>query len=1322
MPAAMGIDAPFVDDYSSYILTNYSNPPNSFFSLDNQNNPDGFSITSKPWLGAATDAVMQNIPAGAPGGVPPVGNLRSTGLPPGPYAALARRTGQDQSQIFTPGLQFRFTNRTISQSQPMALTNDWYLQSAGTSQWWSPVSFVAGGTPDRVFFGGTHIGGVFTPFENQSGVLDTFVSLGAFPGDSNFEYGFYAPPRDPAVPFPVGQWFELMEMFTASLDGQSGRSLWIKTQDTVANGFLDPRMASGDLVPTDNNPAGWLNIFPGIADDPNTSEREGVGLAHNQYGQEAPTRGHLGQAVSPSYWAVLNVAQYGAGLDPPAFVAPDFQPDDAFLDNTTFAGAFAIIPDVVPDHLIPFFDDFELYPATLPLVTIRLPWYDTGDAFSFVASGAQGQSLIEANQLNFGVLKTEKLLPLSSPDLPVVAAFGAPMVARATLRLSSSPGATTRTVKLDPATLNIVLGGVDPTVGADAADNMVWIDQPNPNFNPNSEWQDHLVQRHWIPSDMWQTPPADAPLNTRHTLVPTGVIVPLDTDFELRLEVEPDSPSSTANQLRVFIAGNEVFPNGDSSQRFVAPDRAAASLVFGTGTNKAGAGDTFVIDDVSFDGPLFAPAAGPAFALPYVDDFESYPANETIDGQGSTPFLASSSVYGEPSIANLRHLTILQDPSAVPAQSELVCRYLIDDVFLGSGLLTPGEIVAVSFADLPAQYDTTISFLSGCPGDLFNPTSYVMRPGFNRPRLETGNWSLQAGPPDEHNTPSTVPTPFDPALGDTTGFRFDFFTDARFTVVGDNNAMRIRPLGEALPGQGGAGDNILEIRSVVPGKQDLIHQLVLPPPSSLNSFLPTARATADMGFAQPGQSAQLAFDIYIESLDANGTPDDTLAPRSRLAIPLVGADGAGGRLTTLMLGGPHVNEDPDLQNENPPVEILPTDAISVAVVHTTSSHGLPSSIFQDTGVSLITGGAGLDGALAGPLVNRWIRIFASVDVDSMWTIRIDEDRDGPLEPVTIATNAALDLGLSDDGTLLDTSSLDQFTINLGLDLGSGGEPAPRTARVVGFAGGPVAQAPTNADPVDDWCYYTISQLDFIDDLNPLLIAQVDPSTGEVTSTEALSASFNVVTLAVLNRRRDGANQVVGPKVHTHCPWDIAAAGKEFDASNLGGYVNQFDFFDPASGQRQVGGTWTQLGQIGEPGSRSPIPAGGVSVPDGPSQTPPIAYNDPTQAPLTHPGAPLYRDILLAEWAADASDGWDAIPPAFPQERWLVDNVELSAVSTGPNCANLAGDPTVVDGADLATLLVNWGPATVGALGDLNDDGTVDGADLAILLVNWGSCP
>ncbi len=78
------------------------------------------------------------------------------------------------------------------------------------------------------------------------------------------------------------------------------------------------------------------------------------------------------------------------------------------------------------------------------------------------------------------------------------------------------------------------------------------------------------------------------------------------------------------------------------------------------------------------------------------------------------------------------------------------------------------------------------------------------------------------------------------------------------------------------------------------------------------------------------------------------------------------------------------------------------------------------------------------------------------------------------------------------------------------------------------------------------------------------------------------------------------------------------------------------------------------------------------------------------------------------------------------ESAIVGAPYMSTLHTGEayiydlNCAGTVGDLNgdgVVDGADLATLLANWGPCA-GCPADLNGDGVVDGADLAQLLANW----
>lgn len=58
-------------------------------------------------------------------------------------------------------------------------------------------------------------------------------------------------------------------------------------------------------------------------------------------------------------------------------------------------------------------------------------------------------------------------------------------------------------------------------------------------------------------------------------------------------------------------------------------------------------------------------------------------------------------------------------------------------------------------------------------------------------------------------------------------------------------------------------------------------------------------------------------------------------------------------------------------------------------------------------------------------------------------------------------------------------------------------------------------------------------------------------------------------------------------------------------------------------------------------------------------------------------------------------------------------------AAGRSCPADFGSDGVVDGADLGTLLSNWGGE---GDGDIDGNGVVDGADLGALLSAWGPCP
>jgi hypothetical protein len=65
----------------------------------------------------------------------------------------------------------------------------------------------------------------------------------------------------------------------------------------------------------------------------------------------------------------------------------------------------------------------------------------------------------------------------------------------------------------------------------------------------------------------------------------------------------------------------------------------------------------------------------------------------------------------------------------------------------------------------------------------------------------------------------------------------------------------------------------------------------------------------------------------------------------------------------------------------------------------------------------------------------------------------------------------------------------------------------------------------------------------------------------------------------------------------------------------------------------------------------------------------------------------------------------------------IDNVRITPIA--PPCPEDLTDDGLIDGADLGTLLGEWGLTSSPA--DFNNDGKVDGADLGQLLGSWGPC-
>lgn len=320
----------YFDDYSTYTLTDLTNPPMSLAPFTGQLNPAGNAWSTQTFFGAADAMTLTAVGATPPAGLPvhglatPTFALAARGTLSTPYNPMLGILGGTQHLVFFPVV-----------TRPVVVSQDVYLDSPDaqprTDVWWSPLSFADGTIYDRIFFGGTHLDGELAGFANAQGVTDRFLSLGTLPDGSSTV--FYASATTTVFPFPVNEWFTIAAHM--NLDGYS---VWIKTPETVAASppFLDPRMASGDIIAADGDPTGWVNTYPGQPDSLVTPlVREGIGVGADRFGDPASRAGAFGQAPVFSS-TTLDGAQYGWGFDDP--LDPGFQPSNYFFANYCVQG------------------------------------------------------------------------------------------------------------------------------------------------------------------------------------------------------------------------------------------------------------------------------------------------------------------------------------------------------------------------------------------------------------------------------------------------------------------------------------------------------------------------------------------------------------------------------------------------------------------------------------------------------------------------------------------------------------------------------------------------------------------------------------------------------------------------------------------------------------------------------------------------------------------------------------------------------------------------------------------------------------------------
>jgi hypothetical protein len=323
-------------------------PPcmDGFVSVHGQSSPMGGLWTSSLcYVGVVDNAAAQTGPNWSPGGV----GFDRQGVTGGPdpsgargqFLAISRGTIDPQPLIESAVFAARLDHRLVAPAgdRPVIIVMDLYLDNLRTFTWIRPASFAQGLIVTSVLLGGV----VECPFiDCIDPVADRVITLGSDP--SNPSSGVYFE--------TVGdhrirerEWFQVaIRMTTDSL------SMWVRDSTTIGvNGFEqdsiydafpgDPTRGAfaGEILATD-----WLQVYPGVDDDPATTSVEGQGASMTKNYDPLDTEPALqitditGSPAGPAMFATsIDALQLIQGGDPNLNEEPLFQPHDWYVDNYT---------------------------------------------------------------------------------------------------------------------------------------------------------------------------------------------------------------------------------------------------------------------------------------------------------------------------------------------------------------------------------------------------------------------------------------------------------------------------------------------------------------------------------------------------------------------------------------------------------------------------------------------------------------------------------------------------------------------------------------------------------------------------------------------------------------------------------------------------------------------------------------------------------------------------------------------------------------------------------------------------------------------------
>jgi hypothetical protein len=1161
-------------------------------------------------------------------------------------------------------------------STPTVMIVDMYHDREDSSLWYSPLSETEGNffVISSYWMGYTFF--TFTVLADPDNVIRRPLVLGPKPGDPNFGK-FYVHPGGGWSGSKMHEWFNVAVRQTTD-----GYCIFVRDSETIGvNGF--PQNSIHDNISGGADPGGtqgafageifaadWLQIVPGVADDPATTgpnSVEGYGISVNDFFQNYPSQfDSTGAPTGPTFnSAGVDALHFRGGFDPGATDVPNFYPNDHHLDNWVIMGEPFPLPDPKPDNTIPFLDDHELWvPGLLSLQGDD--WFI--DLFQNPVltnarnhTGGGSQSAEQKDFLNSNVYQSS----WARRNLPVVTggaidpAEMASWIYMDTTFLSRGVKGID-TVDNDVDFSHIILGGRDNFFNVD---NNIYIRQPNTAASGStSPFDPTLPTDEQSGTNVIDNGTDNVPnVNVRLTDGGgTPLTIPVGSWFEVRAQVLFDAAGNHTMTPVFDLGAGSVAGIADTAAAGNPRSVGLAGFTSGTATvNRAewwnggetsGFGAGIWVDDLSMDGPrqparyiqetegaeyASDPTTVGGWGLPWFDDMESYTEGDAAGGRGYTPFL--NTVFTD----NAGELDMIASLGGEVAGVTPVFTYVIDSMVIGAALggQAPGTTVAV-VDNLPAFYDASIPPV--VPGSVLNSTRVNERDA-SRIRIAAADWTLQAG----------ASAPWDgvtPIVG-----RYQFQYDARIGAD-DGQAYFVED-------PTSAGNQVMTMDSDggnIGAGMDTVMTYQYPDASLIG-----------------GETATVSFDMWL----GDGSSPTNIG---RTAVTIVGPGVLGEDIVEVIFGGPNNYEDL-LSFDNGTGVISPGPDGELDTFQFNDYQSDPSNMYLRVPNPFI--GATEDFVFEKQTetapTNQWVNVSTTISSNGDWDMSIT---DGGAVNISYSGSA---LGASIGSPEINGSSF--MSIKMGNDTGAGGAPA--ALEMEWYSLGSAANPEGGLDPLSNpagpgsfndtlkYFYYQISDV-IAPGLNMPDITDVWTGDGTVLGVRAMGNNDQIMfwndqsTLGMGGAFGTPLNAVRTPR---NGRWHF------LDSGALTPFADESDVL--------ARGFWTALGIPGEGGIANPAPLGGIV-----NFVPP--YNN----------AVPYEDILQATLVGYA--------PNNAQTAEHLTHIDNLSVSKDSSCTGDFDGDGDVDGGDLGLFLSTWGTGG----GDFDGDGDTDGGDLGLFLAQWGACP